>query len=124
MQPEMIRNPDDPGGETVPSVVSLDPLGGGVTVGTHAKRNLANDPANTIIEIKREMRGVFTPDTLARYGAGAQADDIAIGMPLKVPLGGSWDRPQEISDLILMKMTSIAEAEIAEESRDVATPVP
>jgi molecular chaperone DnaK (HSP70) len=124
-QPEMILNPDDPSKETVPSVVSLDPLSGGVTVGTYAKRNLANDPANTIIEVKREMGELFSRDTLARYGTGGrEEDDIAIGKPLIVRLGDSWYRPQEISALILMKMKSIAEDEAGGEIRDAVITVP
>jgi len=57
----------DGASQTVPSVVSV--YGGRVVVGETARRNLAFDPANTVIEIKREMGEMFRPDTLASTAA-------------------------------------------------------
>jgi molecular chaperone DnaK (HSP70) len=127
-QAELVLNPDDAGTETVPSVVSYDPVSGCVTVGTHAKRNLANDPMNTILEIKREMGEYFSPDTLSKYGAEglfrARTPQGVGGDPVRVKLGPDWYQPQEISAFILMKMKAIAEAEIGEEIRDAVVTVP
>lgn len=130
-QAEVIMNSDDPGRETVPSVVAYNPQTGGVIVGTHAKRNLPNDPANTVIEIKREMGEVFTKQLLLKYDPQGEGKfrprDFEAGFegdPVHVRFAGEWYRPQEISAFILMKMKAIAEAELGGEVRDAVVTVP
>jgi len=108
-------------GATTPSVVSLHPVVGKVVVGQAAKQNLANDPDNTIIEIKREMGAEFTAQTLAKYRA---EEVFKVGEPVKARFVGEWRLPQEISAFTLLKMKEIAEAEIGEEVIDAVVTVP
>jgi len=108
-------------GGKIPSVISLDPYSGKALVGTWAKRHYSADTENTIIEIKREMGEVFTPELLKKY----QAEEFfRVGEPVKVWFKGRWYMPQEASALILMRMKQIAEQEIGEEIHDAVVTVP
>ena len=125
---EIINNKAEGDRPTTPSVVSLDPILNKAIVGYAAKRNLANDPENTIIEIKREMGENFRPETLKKFGAERF---YSVEHPLKVHLQipwlseqERWFTPQEISAFILTKMKEIAEVEIGEEIRDAVVTVP
>ncbi len=108
-------------GETTPSVVSLHPVLHKAVVGQAAKQNLANDPDNTIIEIKREMGAEFTAQTLDKYRA---QDVYKVRDPVRARFVGEWRLPQEISAFTLIKMKEIAEAEIGEEIIDGVITVP
>jgi molecular chaperone DnaK (HSP70) len=117
----IFENPESGGEPTTPSVVGLHPGTSKVTVGRAAKRNLAADPLNTIIEIKREMGEVFDPET----HAGRPGFDA--GKPVRVRFAQNpdqWYLPQEISSLILMKMKEVAEHHVGEEIRDAVVTVP
>lgn len=120
-QAEIIVDHSTADAATTPSVVSLDPVTRKAMVGRAAKQNLPADPANTIIEIKREMGEEFRPETLEKYNA---QNIFNAGDPVKAFLNGQWLLPQQISGLILMKMKEIAEAEIGEEIRDAVITVP
>ena len=114
--------------QTVPSVISL--YSGKVIVGEKAQRNLAFDPANTVIEIKREMGEVFRTDTLIKFGgdqAGFRASDPQNnidGDPVRVLFAGLWMLPQELSAFILMKLKQVAEQDFGEEILDAVITVP
>ncbi len=118
--------------ETTPSVVSLDRARRQVMVGQMAKRNLAADPANTVIEIKREMGEIFTPELIRKYDPRGEKRFVAkedrpggaSGDPVEVKFCGEWFRPQEISAFTLMKMKEIAEAELGGEILDAVITVP
>ena len=133
-QAEIIGNQEDNQAPTTPSVVSLDPQTRRVIIGSLAKRNMALDPQNTIIEIKREMGETFREATLDKYRArgkkqartekeGIEGDE---GDPVQVLLNDEWLFPQEISAFILMKMKEIVEKELGEgeEVRDAVITVP
>jgi molecular chaperone DnaK len=101
------------GAKTVPSVVGLDPEGQ-VIVGAPAQNNLASDPANTVIEVKREM-GVYKdkPDG---------PDDP--GVPKRIRFRNRDYLPQEISAFILMELKRQAEEFIREPIHDAVITVP
>jgi molecular chaperone DnaK (HSP70) len=121
-QVEIIKNPESDNPETTPSVVSLHPTAYKAFVGSAAKRNLAQYPADTIIEVKREMGEDFRPETLVKFNAHGTFNQ---GDPVKVRFGNrDWMLPQEISAFTLMKMKEIAEREIGEEIRDAVVTVP
>jgi molecular chaperone DnaK len=101
------------GARTVPSVVGLDPQGQ-VIVGTPAQNNLGLDPANTIVEVKREM-GVYE-----RESSGV--DDP--GEPRYIRFRGQKYLPQEISAFILMELKRQAEHCIGEPIHDAVITVP
>jgi len=102
------------GTKTVPSVVGLDPEGQ-VIVGAPAQNNLVNDPANTVIEIKREM-GVYVRDPAAPPGDP--------GVPKRVRFRGRDYLPQEISAFILMELKRQAESFVGEPIHDAVITVP
>lgn len=101
------------GDSTVPSVVGLDHERQ-VVVGAPAQNSLAADPANTIIEVKREM-GVYE-----RPPAGP--DDP--GVPRRIRFRDQDYLPQEISAFILTELKRQAEAYVGEPIHDAVITVP
>ena len=120
--PETLFNSGDGDGPTTASVVSLDPLTRKAVVGAWAKRNRPADPANTILEIKREMGEMFSKDTLAKYQG--ERGGFVVEQPVRAHFAGQWLLPQEISAFVLMRMKQVAEQEIGEEIRDAVITVP
>jgi molecular chaperone DnaK (HSP70) len=120
-QAEIIDNREEGTEATTPSVVAYLPDAQQVWVGARAKRRLAEDPGNVVIEIKREMGEVFDEDRLRKHGA---VGSFPPGSPLRVRLAGQWCRPQEVSAFILLKMKEVAELEIGEEILDAVITVP
>jgi len=124
--PDRLETPGSP----TPSVVSLDRSTNRVIVGVAAKRNLPYDPANTVLEIKREMGEVFREDTLDKYRARGvyrpfePVEGGYEGDPVMVPFCNERFRPQEISAFILRKMKGVAEAHLGQEVRDAVITVP
>jgi len=116
---KVLFSPDDCS-QISPAAVGLD-SNGRLVIGEAARRNLINDPTNTVVEIRREMGEVFRDETLDKFGARGH---FRGGDPVHVRFAGEWFTPQEISALILMKMKQIAEAELGEEVRDAVITVP
>jgi molecular chaperone DnaK len=79
------------GRPTLPSVVGVDRRGR-IVIGHRAKRNQADNPQDTIVEIKRKM--------------GKKGETVM--------LGGQQRTPQEISSLILRRIRELAEEELGE----------
>ncbi len=126
------------GEPTVPSVVSLIGDPPRAIVGREAKGNLPVCPAETIVEIKREMGETFSQATLNQYRERAEQQGVQPrsyspdgpkgsgqeGDPFVTLLGGEHYTPQEISALILMKMASVAAAQTGGEIMDAVITVP
>ncbi|MBB3727886.1 Hsp70 family protein [Nonomuraea dietziae] len=110
-------------GAATPSVVRLGPEDGRVIIGHEAKNaiGLQGAPAETIIEIKREMGAEFTEASLDAFGVRGERE---VGQPVEVRFGGAWLRPQEVSALILMRMKEIAETRLGGQIRDAVVTVP
>src|SRR5262245_33376175 len=89
-QAELLYNPEAGNGETTPSVVGIEKTTGKVIVGMRAKSNLAFDPDNTVIEIKREMGEEFSEATLDKFRA---REKFRAGDPVQVSFSGEWHRP-------------------------------
>lgn len=89
------------GRPTLPSVVGVDSRGR-VVIGYRAKRNQADNPQDTVVEIKRKMgqKGV------------------------SVSLGGKDYSPQEISAMILARIKELAEDELGEDVTGVVISCP
>jgi molecular chaperone DnaK len=111
---EVVVIPSTTGSNTVPSVVGLDPEGK-VIVGAPAQNNLVMDPANTMIEVKRDM-GVYE-----REPDPATGDS---GLPRRMQFRGHAYLPQEISAFILMELKRQAENFIGEPIHDAVITVP
>ncbi|GAB2845663.1 Hsp70 family protein [Lentzea nigeriaca] len=101
------------GTKTVPSVVGLDPEGQ-VIVGAPAQNNLASDPENTVIEVKRDM-GVYLKEPTGPDEPGE---------PKRVRFRGRDYLPQEISAFILMELKRQAEEFVGEPIHDAVITVP
>jgi molecular chaperone DnaK len=101
------------GTKTVPSVVGLDHERQ-VVVGAPAQNNLAGDPANTVIEVKREMGVYERPPT----GPGDP------GVPRRIRFRDQDYLPQEISAFILTELKRQAEAYVGEPIHDAVITVP
>src|SRR6266850_1891797 len=120
----------DETGRPTPSVVGLDPVTHLVIVGEVAKNNGPADPANTIVEIKREMGELFTAETLAKYKyeltelEKKEKAEKGVVPPVRVLFDHEWMLPQEISAFTLMRMKAIAERQMGQEVRDAVVTVP
>ncbi|MEU7481148.1 Hsp70 family protein [Lentzea sp. NPDC042327] len=101
------------GTKTVPSVVGLDPEGQ-VIVGAPAQNNLASDPENTVIEVKRDM-GAYLREPTGPEDSGE---------PKRVRFRGRDYLPQEISAFILMELKRQAEEFVGEPIHDAVITVP
>jgi molecular chaperone DnaK len=100
-KPEAFEVPGmQPPRSTFPSVVSISRRGK-VLVGWPAKRNLAANPQNTVIEMKRRMGDNF-----------------------QATLGGQQFNPQMISAMVLTELKKIAEKRIGEPVYDAVITVP
>ncbi|MDX2543293.1 Hsp70 family protein [Streptomyces sp. WI04-05B] len=124
--PRILADPEREGNSAVatPSVVRLDRATGALVVGHDAKDAVsAGGPGtgDTLVEIKREMGAVFTPELLELFGATGVHKE---GDPVRARLGGEWLRPQEISALVLMRMKRIAEQTLGGEIHDAVVTVP
>ncbi|MEU9783290.1 Hsp70 family protein [Streptomyces phaeochromogenes] len=123
--PKILADPEHEGAAAVatPSVVRLEPGTGTLVVGHDAKAAISAGPGadDTLVEIKREMGAVFTPELLAHFGATGV---FAEGDPVRARLGGEWLRPQEISALVLMRMKRIAEQALGGDIHDAVVTVP
>jgi molecular chaperone DnaK (HSP70) len=129
---KVLPNPEsqETNGLTTPSVIGFDRNTGRVHVGWPVKRNLAyarrggpdwREEDEPVLEIKREMGELFSPQTLAQFGSRAAGK---VGEPVRVKFAGRDLLPQELSALTLMKMKRVAEAELGTEIRDAVITVP
>ena len=120
-QTEILKNKTEGFSGATPSVISMDALTRKAVVGQWAKRNGANDPQNTIIEIKREMGENFSAETLEKFNA---QNIFKEGEPVKAYFGGEWLMPQEISAFTLMRMKQVAEEALGIPVIDAVVTVP
>ncbi|MFD7168299.1 Hsp70 family protein [Streptomyces violascens] len=123
--PKILADPEHEGAAAVatPSVVRIDPATGALVVGHHAKDAISQEAGagDALVEIKREMGAVFTPELLQHFGASGS---YAVGDPVRARLGTEWLRPQEISALVLMRMKRIAEQALGADIHDAVVTVP
>jgi molecular chaperone DnaK (HSP70) len=111
------------GDTTIPSVVSFDKTNKKAYAGMDAKNNYPVDPANTILEIKREMGEVVNERNigqLQKLGLNPRVNED----PYKVLFADEWYLPQEISALILMEAKATAEKALGETINDAVITVP
>ncbi|MCH0572749.1 Hsp70 family protein [Streptomyces sp. MUM 136J] len=123
--PTILADPELSGTAAVatPSVVRIDPATGALVVGHEAKNAIsgAAGAGDALVEIKREMGAVFTPELLQHFGAGGV---YSVDDPVRARLGAEWLRPQEISALVLMRMKRIAEQTLGGDIHDAVVTVP
>jgi len=121
-QPKIIENIE--GNRTTPSIVAVGKTGDRL-VGLLAKRQAVTNPENTIYGIKRFMGHLYAD-------AEIQKDEKAIPYKIRagenggveVAMNGNWNRPEEISAMILGKIKADVEAKLGEKITEAVITVP
>jgi len=121
-EPKILENAE--GARTTPSVVAISKSGERLS-GLLAKRQAVTNPENTLFGIKRlighkfEDKGVQKDKEVAPF-AIEKSDDGGV----KVKMGDSFHRPEEISAMILQKLKIDAENKIGEKITEAVITVP
>ena len=121
-QPKIIENIE--GGRTTPSIVAIGKNGDRL-VGLLAKRQSVTNPQNTIYGIKRFM-GHMYDDPEIQKSAQTSPFKIQKGKDggVEVNIGERWNRPEEISAMILAKIKADVEAKLGEKITEAIITVP
>jgi len=112
------------GARTTPSVVAVSKTGERL-VGLLARRQAVTNPKNTVYQIKRFIGHNFDESAV-------QKDHSAVSFEMRkssndgieVSIGGAWQRPEEISAMILQKMKADAEKRLGEKITEAVITVP
>ena len=121
-EPKIIENIE--GARTTPSIIALSKTGERL-VGLSAKRQAITNPKNTLFEIKRLIGHSFEEESVQRDMKVAPfAIEKAENGGVKVKMGDSWYRPEEISAMVLSKLKADAEAKLGEKIDEAVITVP
>ena len=121
-QPKIIENVE--GARTTPSVVTVAKNGDRL-VGLLAKRQAVTNPENTIYGIKRFMGHNFDdPEVQKTQKTSSFKIQKGSDGGVEVSLGGKWQRPEEISAMILAKIKADVEAKLGEKITEAVITVP
>jgi molecular chaperone DnaK len=112
------------GARTTPSIIALSKTGEKL-VGLLAKRQAVTNPKNTVYQIKRFIGHTFDEP-------GVQKDRSSVPFEIQkssnggieVKMGDKWNRPEEISAMILTKLKNDAEARLGEKITEAVITVP
>ena len=127
--PKIVENSE--GNRTTPSIVAVSKAGERL-VGLLAKRQAITNPKNTIYGIKRLMGHKFTDPhvqkdkNLVPYEIEA-SEDGGVKVKLNDPSAGQagkYNRPEEVSAMILAKLKRDAEAKLGEKIEEAVITVP
>jgi molecular chaperone DnaK len=121
-QPKILENAE--GQRTTPSIIALAKNGDRM-VGITAKRQSITNPKNTIYQVKRFIGHAYDE-------ADAQKDiksvpfDVQKGVNggIEIKMGDKWNRPEELSAMILQKIKADAEARLGETITEAVITVP
>ncbi len=121
-QPKIIENVE--GARTTPSIVAIGKNGDRL-VGLLAKRQAVTNPQNTIYGIKRFMGHMFEDPEIQKSQKTAPFK-IQKGKDggAEVMIGDKWNRPEEISAMILAKIKVDVEAKLGEKITEAIITVP
>ncbi|MDX1535609.1 MAG: molecular chaperone DnaK [Candidatus Spechtbacterales bacterium] len=121
-EPKIIENKE--GNRTTPSIVALAKNGERI-VGLLAKRQAVTNPKNTIHSAKR---------LIGRHFDDAEAQEVVGSVPfetkkgdkgeVEIKLGDKWNRPAEISAMVLQKLKQDAEERLGEKITEAVITVP
>ncbi len=121
-QPKIIENIE--GGRTTPSVVAIAKNGDRL-VGLLAKRQAVTNPQNTIYGIKRFMGHLYDdPEIQKDEKTNSFKSQKGKDGGVEVNIGGKWNRPEEISAMILAKIKADVEAKLGEKITEAIITVP
>lgn len=112
------------GNRTTPSVAAISKTGERL-VGLVARRQAVTNPKNTVYQIKRFIGHTFDE-------SGVQKDREAVPFEvqksqsggIEVKMGDKWNRPEEVSAMILQKLKSDAESRLGEPITEAVITVP
>jgi len=121
-QPKIIENVE--GARTTPSIVAIGKTGDRL-VGLLAKRQAVTNPQNTIYGIKRFMGHMYEDPEIQKTQKTAPFK-IQKGKDggVEVNIGDKWNRPEEISAMILAKIKADVEAKLGEKITEAIITVP
>lgn len=121
-EPEIIENAE--GARTTPSVVALSKSGERL-VGQLARRQAVTNPKNTVYQIKRFIGHTFDEPAVQK-DKKAVPFEVRKGTTggVEVQMGDKWNRPEEISAMILQKLKADAEARLGETITEAVITVP
>ncbi len=121
-QPKIIENIE--GNRTTPSIVAYSKTGERL-VGLLAKRQAVTNPENTIYGIKRFMGHKFSdPEILKNKDQLSFKTNEGKDGGVEVKFGDTWQRPEEISAMILAKIKADVEAKLGEKITEAVITVP
>lgn len=121
-EPQIIENAE--GARTTPSIVALSKTGERL-VGQIAKRQAVTNPKNTIYQIKRFIGHTFDEANVQKDKAVVPYEmRKASNGGIEVQMGEKWNRPEEISAMILQKLKQDAEARLGETITEAVITVP
>lgn len=121
-EPKIIENAE--GVRTTPSVIALSKTGERL-VGLLAKRQAVTNPKNTLFGIKRLIGHRFDDEGVIRDKKNVSFTiERAENDGVKIDMGGTWYRPEEISAMVLQKLKVDAEAKLGEKITEAVITVP
>jgi molecular chaperone DnaK len=121
-EPRIIENVE--GVRTTPSIVAISKTGER-QVGLTAKRQAVTNPKNTIYQIKRFIGHSFDEPTVQKdKGIVPFEMQKSANGGVEVKMGDKWNRPEEISAMILQKLKADAEAKLGEKITEAVITVP
>src|SRR3990167_489251 len=107
-EPKILENAE--GARTTPSIVAESKTKERL-VGLLAKRQAVTNPKNTIFQIKRFIGHNFDEEAVQKDIKSVPFEvKKASNGGIEVKLGDKWQRPEEISAMILQKLKADAEA--------------
>ena len=120
--PRVIENKE--GARTTPSVVAVSKANERL-VGLLAKRQAVTNPKGTIFSAKRLIGRKFSDAEVQRDKALLPYNirESANG-GVEIEIGGKWQRPEEISAMVLQKLKADAEEKLGEKITDAIITVP
>src|SRR3989338_8155776 len=121
-EPKILENTEV--ARTTPSIVATTKAGERL-VGLLAKRQAVTNPKNTVFQIKRFIGHTFDEE-------GVQKDAKAVPFEtrkaanggVEVKMSDKWNRPEEISAMILQKLKNDAESRLGEKITEAVITVP
>ncbi len=121
-EPEIIENAE--GARTTPSVVAISKTGERL-VGLLAKRQAVTNPKNTVYQIKRFIGHNFDEPAVQKDRSAVPFEMQKAGNGgIEVRMGDKWNRPEEVSAMILQKLKQDAEARLGEPVTEAVITVP
>ena len=121
-EPKIIENKE--GARTTPSIVALSKSGDRL-VGLLAKRQSVTNPQNTLFSIKRLIGRKFTDAEVKRDKEWLPYEiKEASNGGVEIKLQDKWQRPEEISAMILQKMKHDAEDKLGQKITEAVITVP